>query len=65
MLQDLSEGWDPAQNLIDESPELARTLDAKLAAVLAESPPPDRSGDAERAVDDATREALENLGYLR
>lgn len=64
-LRDLSEEGDPTENRIDASPDLARRLDAKLARILAEAQPPDRSGDGERVVDEATREALENLGYLR
>jgi len=66
-LRDLSHGWDPDSNLIYGSPELARRLDDRLAEILAaakvQAPPRERS--PVREVDPETREALENLGYLR
>jgi hypothetical protein len=64
-LRDLSLGWDPDANLVDESPELARRLERQLAEILAAAPAPPRERAASRAVDRETREALEGLGYLR
>lgn len=64
-LRDLSDGWDPEQNLIDRSADAARRLDGQLSEILAATPALPREPKSPRAVDPQTREALENLGYLR
>jgi arylsulfatase A-like enzyme len=64
-LRDLSEGWDPDSNRIDDSPELARRLDRQLTEILTAAQSPARERPPVRPVDSETREALESLGYLR
>jgi arylsulfatase A-like enzyme len=62
-LHDLAADPGESENLVDVQPSVARAMEERLEQYLSALPSPGTPGPA-RHVDEATREALEKLGYL-